>query len=322
MFKHIGKLLIVATVLFSSIQPAFAVLPNIFATQPSGNVAASLLDQNYTFLEKQGVQGLTTSGSSNAYVATPADAWVTGYSNYVGRALTVVPNFTNSAASTINVSGLGAASIYKNVGGVATALASGDIVTSVPAVIVCDGTGFLLVNPTPPSASSSAMVLLSTQTITNAASVLDTTHITSAYTHYIFECSNLTPSSGTPSGFITLQQGGSFVSSGYGSQYNITNSGGNTAGAQANGSQLNITGSAPGISAVFPNTFVFEFWVPNLPYVNYMFRTTQFTSSVSAGMAYIAGGGFESANAVTTGVKFAFSGGNIATATCNLYGIQ
>lgn len=147
MFKHIGKYLLAGLIFFTSSFPAYAVLPNIFATQPSGNVAASLLDQNYTFLENQGVQGLTTSGSSNAYVATPADAWTVGYSSYVARALTVIPNFTNSAASTVNVSGLGTASIYKNIAGTATALSSGDIKQGIPAILICDGTGFLLANP-------------------------------------------------------------------------------------------------------------------------------------------------------------------------------
>ena len=128
--------------------PAQAVLPTIFATQSTGNVAASLLDTNFTFLESQGVQAFAPSGSSNTYVATPSDAWVTGYSSYVGRALTVKPNFTNTGASTINVSGLGAAAIYKNASGVATALASGDIVSGLPAILICDGTGFILINPT------------------------------------------------------------------------------------------------------------------------------------------------------------------------------
>lgn len=126
---------------------AQAVLPNIFATQPAGNVPASLLDTNFTFLESQGVQGFTTTGTPNAYIATPADAWVTGYASYVGRALTVVPNFTNTGAGTINVSGLGTAAIYKNLAGVSTALGSGDIVSGIPAILVCDGTGFLLANP-------------------------------------------------------------------------------------------------------------------------------------------------------------------------------
>lgn len=169
MFKRIGHIFLAAALLIASSFPANAVLPNIFATQPSGNVAASLLDQNFTFVENQGVQGLTTTGSSNAYVATPADAWVTGYSSYVGRALTVKPNFTNTAAATINVSGLGAASIYKNVGGVATALASGDMVSAIPAVLVCDGTGFLLANPTISTSSTNKLTTFQ---------VTDTTDIT------------------------------------------------------------------------------------------------------------------------------------------------
>jgi len=149
MFKRLGILLASIAMLSCVAAPlAYAVLPNIFATQPAGNVAASLLDTNFTFLESQGVQALTTTGSSNAYVATPADAWVTGYSSYVGRALTVKPSFTNTGASTVNVSGLGAASLYKNVSGVQTALSSGDIVSGTPAILICDGTAFLLANPT------------------------------------------------------------------------------------------------------------------------------------------------------------------------------
>lgn len=152
MFKRILNIVLIigaplALILYATL-PAHAVLPNIFATQPAGNVAASLLDTNFTFLESQGVQALTTTGSSNAYVATPADAWLTGYSSYVGRALTIKPSFTNTGAATVNVSGLGTISIYKNVGGVQTALASGDIVSGSPAILISDGTGFLLANPT------------------------------------------------------------------------------------------------------------------------------------------------------------------------------
>lgn len=149
MLKRIGTLLIfIGMLCFISAPLAYAVLPNIFSTQPAGTVAASLLDTNFTFLESQGVQGLTTTGSSNAYVATPTDAWLTGYTSYVARALTVKPSFTNTGASTINVSGLGTAAIYKNVAGTQTALSSGDIVSGTPAILICDGVGFLLANPT------------------------------------------------------------------------------------------------------------------------------------------------------------------------------
>jgi hypothetical protein len=138
----------VAVFALASLQPAQAVLPNIFATTPAGNVAASTLDQNFTFLESQGVQAVTTTGSSNAYIAAPSDAWTGSYSSYTGRALTIKPNFTNTGAATLNVSGLGNASFYKNIGGVSTALASGDIVSGIPAIVISDGTNFLLTNPT------------------------------------------------------------------------------------------------------------------------------------------------------------------------------
>lgn len=124
------------------------VLPIIFATLTAGNQPAANLDTNFTFLEKQGVQGLATTGSSNAYILTPPDAWITGYSSYIARALTVLPNFTNTGASTVNVSSLSNASIYKNIGGIATALSAGDIKENIPAILICDGTNFLLTNPT------------------------------------------------------------------------------------------------------------------------------------------------------------------------------
>lgn len=179
MLKRLFWVSIFLTLLALTFSPAFAVLPNIFATQPSGNVPASYLDTNFTFLEAQGVQALTTTGSSNAYVATPADAWVTGYSSYIGRALTVIPNFSNTGAATINVSSLGTASIYKNVAGVQTALASGDITANNPIVLICDGTGFLLVNPA--TTSASGMTYLATQVFTSSGTYTPTSGMTKAY---------------------------------------------------------------------------------------------------------------------------------------------
>lgn len=156
MIKKFFNLLLAAALALSFVAPSFADLPNIFATMPAGNVSASLLDENFTFLETQGVQGFATTGTANSYIASPQDAWTVGYSSYIGRALTVVPNFTNTGSATVNVSGLGSASIYKNSLGVSTALASGDIVNGIPAILICDGTGFLLANPTPAVAVSNS----------------------------------------------------------------------------------------------------------------------------------------------------------------------
>lgn len=117
-------------------------LPTIFATLPSGDVAASLLDTNFSVLEGGMIQSVTSTGVANTYILTPTDAWVTGYSQYKGRPLSVIFNVNNTGATSVNVSGLGAVTLYKNVAGTGTALVSGDLVAGVPYIIVCDGTNF------------------------------------------------------------------------------------------------------------------------------------------------------------------------------------
>lgn len=54
------------------------------------------------------IQVLNTTGSANAYVASPTDPW-TAYS--AGQCLVLTPNFTNTSNATINVSGLGPVSL-------------------------------------------------------------------------------------------------------------------------------------------------------------------------------------------------------------------
>lgn len=324
--KHISKLLLGGVLLLSSCMPAYAVLPTIFATQPSGNVAASLLDQNYTFLESQGVQGLVTTGGSNAYVATPQDAWITGYTSYVGRALTVIPNFTNSASATVNVSGLGAASLYKNANGIATALASGDMVSGVPAILICDGTGFLLANPTPASGGGGggAMVLLNTQIIsTSTPAIMDTTDITSAYTHYIWEISNLTSVTNGTDAYITIQQGGLFLSTGYHSNNITSATDGSLNGSVDDSTTFFVVSDGSGHiqnTSTSPSTVKFEFWNPSVSgNLSVMFNST---THASGPPAYNTGGGFNAGTAPTTGIKMIVSSGNIGTAIAKLYGIQ
>lgn len=324
MFKNI---LLIVFLLISA--PTYAVLPNIFATQPAGNVAASKLDTNFTFLESQGVQAITTTGSADAYVATPADAWVTSYSSYIGRALTIIPNFTNSGASTTNVSTLGAASIYKNIAGSATALAAGDIVSGSPAILICDGTNFLLANPTPASAAGGgAMVLLDTQTISSpTASVSDTTHITNTYSHYVWECSNLKSSTNNVDAFITIQQGGVFQSSNY--QWGslaITsgNSSNHTSSISYGGTNFDITAFpslAAEISSTIPSTIRFEFWNPaTAANLNVIYNGT-FTDGATTS-TFVTGSGIFNNAAATTGIKLVMSAGSVSTALCKIYGIQ
>lgn len=116
------------------------VLPNIFATTPAGNVPAAELDQNFTFLESQGIQGVVATGSANSYLIDPADAWGPAYANYINRPLIVSFPASNTGSSVADVSGLGNIPMVKNVSGVVTNLAAGDVTLNIPYLIICDGT--------------------------------------------------------------------------------------------------------------------------------------------------------------------------------------
>lgn len=77
-----------------------------------------------------------TTGSANTYVLTSSPA-ITAYT--AGLVFNIKINVSNTGPSTINISGLGAASLVK---GASTALASGDLVQDRVYQIVYDGTNF------------------------------------------------------------------------------------------------------------------------------------------------------------------------------------
>lgn len=308
------------------VAPAFAVMPHVFATQPAGNVPASYLDSNFTFVENQGVQAITTTGSANAYVATPSDAWTVGYSSYSGRALTIVPNFTNTNTATINVSALGAVSIYKNVAGVSTGLVAGDLVSGIPAVIICDGTNFLLANPPIGTTVGGGMTLLNTVNAVGASSVaFSSTYITSAYNKYIIEFDGVTSTGGT--GSLSLQEstdnGLTYITSGtyhwvgtYQSNDSGTSSGTSSAAATSiaidlaqsytNGSQASGTVKFSNPSASNICRFIWEM-----------------TGSLGNSSANLANG--TGNNATTTAInniRFIIPSGGIITGNFHLYGLS
>ena len=86
----------------------------------------------------------TTTGSSNAYAAT-IGITVTDYADLVGVPLTLISNFGNTGASTLNINGLGAKNIYKGNG--ATALTTDNIASAQLFTVVYDGTQFQLQSP-------------------------------------------------------------------------------------------------------------------------------------------------------------------------------
>lgn len=79
---------------------------------------------------------VTTAGGTTTYTLTPTPA-VGAY--VTGQEFNIKMNATNTGASTINVSGLGAKSLTK---GGATALASGDLLINATYTIIYDGTQF------------------------------------------------------------------------------------------------------------------------------------------------------------------------------------
>ena len=113
----------------SVVDAIFQAIEDSFATLPSSE-AIKQASANY----------LLATGSANTYVATPTTAW-TAYA--AGQALRVKWPAANTGAATINVSGLGAASI-KRIDG--TALTSGDINSGGISDVVHDGTDFRLIS--------------------------------------------------------------------------------------------------------------------------------------------------------------------------------
>lgn len=85
------------------------------------------------------------TGSANAQVLTPTSA----LGAYVaGDARWMVPVASNTAgAVTVAVSGLAARNIKKFIGGAVVVLAVGDLIINQPALLVDDGTQYILVNP-------------------------------------------------------------------------------------------------------------------------------------------------------------------------------
>lgn len=134
--------------------------PN-FAATVAGQIAAKLSANNFTsvaevnagsdnakFITSLALEGskyqdqdnsklfITTAGSANTYTATLVPA-IAAYTN--GMIIYLKFHVANTGASTVNVNGLGAVSIVKEV---ATAVASGDIPINTYAALIYNGTAF------------------------------------------------------------------------------------------------------------------------------------------------------------------------------------
>lgn len=174
---------------------------------------------------------------------------------------------------------------------------------------------------------TTAMTLISQQTVSGVASVAVTAGIDTTYSHYIWELSNLVSVAGGVDALVTLQQSGSFVggSSYLSSGVKATGSGVAIAVIGDNGtSSFDVTGGVGGIGTAMtngPSTIVFELWQPALVAIqNVKFWSLQ--TAGSGGVASTDSKGYLNTNAATTGLKMALSSGNIAFCTAKLYGVS
>ena len=169
------------------------------------------------------------------------------------------------------------------------------------------------------SGVAGAMTLLSSQTISSStASVSVTAGINSTYSHYVWEISNLMSVTNGVDAYVTVQQGGSFVSTSYYSNGFYSHSSTLTPITQGNASQFNVTNSNANIGSIAPSLIRFEFWNPSVAEnLDVMYECVQNGSN----FYYSRSGGFNGQSSATTGIKLTLSSGNIATCIANLYGI-
>ncbi len=100
-------------------------------------------NHRHTGLDEDGAGALdyaADTGSADAYEITLDPALT---ANITGMPISFKAANTNTGASTLNVDGLGAVAIVKNV---STALAAGDIVSGQIVTVIYDGTNFQLIN--------------------------------------------------------------------------------------------------------------------------------------------------------------------------------
>jgi hypothetical protein len=143
-----------------------ATLPNTIATQPAGNIAASLFDANWTALKTaydDGAIGYVNygadSGATNSYVVTCGGT----FSSYlVGMTVAFVPANSNTGGSAINVNGLGSKTILNQAG---LALTPGAITGGVICVLVYNGASFLITSFAPTTGTNT----IGTNTTLNCA---------------------------------------------------------------------------------------------------------------------------------------------------------
>lgn len=113
---------------------------------------------------------VTTAGGTTTYTLTPSVA-IASYAT--GQEFTILMNATNTGASTINISGLGAKSLTK---GGATALSSGDLLINAEYKIIYDGTQFQVIGISSAGSTAATRAEVATGTSNTVFNTPQNTH--------------------------------------------------------------------------------------------------------------------------------------------------
>lgn len=152
-----------------------------------GSTAGGILLPNRLDVLNNTLTYKVAGGTANAITVTLDEA-AAAYTT--GMIVRFKAGATNTAATTINVSGLGTKNIYKSASGSIGALVGGEIISGGMYEVAYDGTQFQLLGVAPAASSVSGWELLSIATA-SASSVLDFTGLDGTYLNYAFILSGL-----------------------------------------------------------------------------------------------------------------------------------
>ncbi len=260
----------------------------------------------------------TSGGSANTQTLTYD---VAEASYYTGQCFSFIPGFTNTGATTLNVSGLGAKSIFYT----GAALTGSEIIVGLPVTVCYDGTQFNLIGN---SSSTAATLIYAGKATASGSSVLDFTGISAPYTDYFLQCRdiilatdaiNMALQIGTGTGPVTYQTGASYAYGNYGRNTSAAVNGGTT-GATSIILNSNTIGNAGN------SGFAMELWLHN-PLGTALRKNIEWKSSYTLSGSgvpeSVSGfGQYTAAATAITGIRLLASTGNITSGSCTFYGLR
>lgn len=297
---------------------------------PTANQTVSLPNYTGTLITSAEVQNQAavalTSVSGTNTIAGTATPTPSAYA--AGQAFEFIPAATNTGATTLNVSSLGAKNVYSN----GAACVGGEITINVPVRVYYDGTQFNLIGGAT-AAQGSSWALIQSQTAPGGAGVSSidfTTGINTTYNHYCFLINGLVPSTSTDDLWLRIStDGGSTWPSG-GTDYRhsrlyfdsqpsgVTAPGANIDSKIVLATGMYVTGGT-GLDG--------RVWLSN-PGDGTFFKSIRgdlsyFTNPAAAYYSNVlSGGSYLSATTAINGIRFKCSTGNIKSGTIALYGIK